>query len=219
MFQYKAVWIFASTTPIDVSEKLEAVAGVLPVGLRRGRFKAPDALIASLSLFSLQILLASGLLESVHVTVVHPPTGVPMNAHQPSHQTIACPTCGIYQAVEVDYDGGQGHASVPVTPCSVCHQNLCAFCDQLRCQCGQIVCPNCIVTVPDGTPAGLKLCQPCARQSDPLCPACGEFAPMIPRENLERGCPGTIATHWFGSPRPRPRNMMSAAWSETIVSG
>ena len=109
-----------------------------------------------------------------------------MNAHQPSHQTIACPTCGIYQAVEVDYDDGQGYASVPVTPCSVCHQNLCAFCDQLRCECGQIVCPNCIVTVPDGTPAGLKLCQPCARQSDPLCPACGEFAPMIPRENLEQ---------------------------------
>ncbi len=30
---------------VDPSEKLEAV---LPLGLRRGRFKAPDALIASL---------------------------------------------------------------------------------------------------------------------------------------------------------------------------
>ena len=30
------------------SEKLEAVEAVLPLGLRRGRFKAPDALIASL---------------------------------------------------------------------------------------------------------------------------------------------------------------------------
>jgi integrase/recombinase XerD len=33
---------------VDASEKLEAVEAVLPLGLRRGRFKAPDALIASL---------------------------------------------------------------------------------------------------------------------------------------------------------------------------
>jgi integrase/recombinase XerD len=33
---------------IDPSEKLEAVEAVLPPGLRRGKFKAPDALIASL---------------------------------------------------------------------------------------------------------------------------------------------------------------------------
>ena len=33
---------------MDPSEKLEAVEAVLPLGLRRGRFKAPDALIASL---------------------------------------------------------------------------------------------------------------------------------------------------------------------------
>jgi hypothetical protein len=35
---------------VDPSEKLEAVEAVVPLGLRRGRFKAPDALIASLSL-------------------------------------------------------------------------------------------------------------------------------------------------------------------------
>jgi len=33
---------------VDVSQKLEALEAVLPVGLRRGRFKAPEALIASL---------------------------------------------------------------------------------------------------------------------------------------------------------------------------
>jgi integrase/recombinase XerD len=33
---------------IDATEKLEAVEAVLPPELRRGRFKAPDALIASL---------------------------------------------------------------------------------------------------------------------------------------------------------------------------
>jgi integrase/recombinase XerD len=33
---------------IDPTEKLEAVEAVLPLGLRRGRFKSPDALIASL---------------------------------------------------------------------------------------------------------------------------------------------------------------------------
>jgi site-specific recombinase XerD len=33
---------------IDPSEKLEVVEAVLPLGLRRGQFKAPDALIASL---------------------------------------------------------------------------------------------------------------------------------------------------------------------------
>jgi integrase/recombinase XerD len=33
---------------VDPSEKLEAVESVLPPGLRRGRFKVPDALIASL---------------------------------------------------------------------------------------------------------------------------------------------------------------------------
>jgi site-specific recombinase XerC len=33
---------------VDPSEKLETVQAVLPPGLRRGRFKAPDALIASL---------------------------------------------------------------------------------------------------------------------------------------------------------------------------
>ena len=33
---------------VDPSVKLEAVEAVLPLGLRRGRFKAPDALITSL---------------------------------------------------------------------------------------------------------------------------------------------------------------------------
>ena len=33
---------------MDASEKLEAVEAVIPPELRRGRFKAPDALIASL---------------------------------------------------------------------------------------------------------------------------------------------------------------------------
>jgi integrase/recombinase XerD len=33
---------------VDPSEKLEALEAVVPLGLRRGRFKAPDALIASL---------------------------------------------------------------------------------------------------------------------------------------------------------------------------
>ena len=33
---------------MDPSEKLEAVEAVLPPALRRGRFKAPDALIAAL---------------------------------------------------------------------------------------------------------------------------------------------------------------------------
>jgi len=33
---------------LDPSEKLEAVEAVLPPTLRRGQFKAPDALIASL---------------------------------------------------------------------------------------------------------------------------------------------------------------------------
>jgi len=33
---------------MDPSEKLEAVEAVIPPALRRGRFKAPDALIASL---------------------------------------------------------------------------------------------------------------------------------------------------------------------------
>ena len=33
---------------VDPSEKLKTVQAVLPPGLRRGRFKAPDALIASL---------------------------------------------------------------------------------------------------------------------------------------------------------------------------
>ena len=33
---------------VDPSEKLEVIEAVLPPGLRRGRFKAPDALIATL---------------------------------------------------------------------------------------------------------------------------------------------------------------------------
>ena len=33
---------------VDPTEKLEAIEAVLPPSLRRGRFKAPDALIASL---------------------------------------------------------------------------------------------------------------------------------------------------------------------------
>lgn len=52
-----ALWLGhadVSTTEIylrvDPSEKLEAVEAVIPPGLRRGRFKAPDALIASLNL-------------------------------------------------------------------------------------------------------------------------------------------------------------------------
>jgi hypothetical protein len=33
---------------VDPTEKLEAVEAILPPALRRGQFKAPDALIASL---------------------------------------------------------------------------------------------------------------------------------------------------------------------------
>jgi hypothetical protein len=33
---------------VDPLEKLDAIEAVLPPGLRRGRFKAPDALITSL---------------------------------------------------------------------------------------------------------------------------------------------------------------------------
>jgi integrase len=33
---------------IDPSEKLEAIEAVVPLSLRRGKFKAPDKLIASL---------------------------------------------------------------------------------------------------------------------------------------------------------------------------
>jgi hypothetical protein len=33
---------------MDASEKLEAVEAIVPPALRRGRFKAPDALIGSL---------------------------------------------------------------------------------------------------------------------------------------------------------------------------
>src|ERR1017187_8043692 len=69
------------------------------------------------------------------------------SGRRPLTATIACPNCGIYQPVEVDYDGDQGYAALPVTPCSVCHQDLCCFCDQASCECGLTVCLNCIVTV------------------------------------------------------------------------
>ena len=35
---------------VDPSEKLEAVESVIPPSLRKGKFKAPDALIASLTM-------------------------------------------------------------------------------------------------------------------------------------------------------------------------
>jgi len=108
------------------------------------------------------------------------------SAQRASHATVACPNCGIHQAVEIDYDDGQGRVFLPATPCSVCHRDLCCFCEQLTCECGQIVCPACTITVPDGTPSGLRLCLPCARQADPLCPTCGEFARMIPQQNSDQ---------------------------------
>src|ERR1035437_7717163 len=92
---------------------------------------------------------------------------------RPSTATIACPNCGIHQPVEVEYDGDQGYGALPVTPCSVCHQDLCCFCDQASCECGLTVCLHCIVTVPDGTSAGLRLCKPCAQQTDPRCRLAG----------------------------------------------
>jgi integrase/recombinase XerD len=56
-----ALWLGHSdirTTEIylrmDPSEKLEAVEAVIPPELRRGRFKAPDALIASLMADAMQ---------------------------------------------------------------------------------------------------------------------------------------------------------------------
>jgi transposase len=49
----KLIWHDGDTTEIylriDPSQKLETVETVLPLGLRRGRFKAPEALIASLT--------------------------------------------------------------------------------------------------------------------------------------------------------------------------
>ena len=106
-------------------------------------------------------------------------------AGRTSHVNIACPNCGVYQAVEIDEDGNQGCATLPATPCRVCHQDLCCFCDQFQCGCGKIVCLDCTATVPDGTPSGLQLCRPCA-EADALCPACGEFARMTPHQNSEQ---------------------------------
>jgi hypothetical protein len=68
------------------------------------------------------------------------------SVHTRSHDTIACPNCGIYQTVGVDYDRGQGYAALSVIPCSVWHQDLWSFCDQDKCECGQIVCRDCTVT-------------------------------------------------------------------------
>ena len=107
------------------------------------------------------------------------------SSRRPSHATIACPTCGVYQPVEIDYEGHQGCAALPAAPCPVCHRDLCCFCDQVECECGKVVCLDCTAVVPDGTPSGLRLCKPCA-QADPLCPACAQFACMIPRENSEQ---------------------------------
>jgi Zn ribbon nucleic-acid-binding protein len=54
---------------------------------------------------------------------------------------------------------------------------------QLHCECGATVSFDCSVTMPDGTPSGLRLCKPCTHSADPLCPACGEFARMRPCQN------------------------------------
>jgi hypothetical protein len=130
------------------------------------------------------------------------------SAHRASHATVACPTCGTYQSVEIDYDHGQGCALVPVMPCSVCYRDLCCFCEQIICECGQNVCLQCTVVVADGTPDGLRLCQPCAQQSDPLCSNCGEFARMIPCENSEQrwfecsACGAAIAEDEIDSVQP-----------------
>src|SRR5205814_10353624 len=106
------------------------------------------------SLQGWQILLASAPAKSVHVTVVDRHHGGETmdltgqfeseechgaGGHRRSHITIACTHCDTYQAVEVDYDGGQGYAALPFTPCSICRRELCSFCDQTRCECGQIV--------------------------------------------------------------------------------
>ena len=41
------------------------------------------------------------------------------SVHRRSHDTIACPNCGLYQTVEVEYDGGQGYAFFVVPFCGV----------------------------------------------------------------------------------------------------
>ena len=82
----------------------------------------------------------------------------------PSQVTLCCSACDTYQLVEVDYDSGQGCASLTVRSCSSCQQDLCPFCTQLWCECGQIVCQDCSVTVSDGTPSGLTLCKACAAE-------------------------------------------------------
>ena len=73
-------------------------------------------------------------------------------AGRTSHVNIACPNCGVYQAVEIDDDGDQGCATLPATPCNVCHRDLCGFCDQFQCGCGKVVRLDCTATVPDADP-------------------------------------------------------------------
>jgi hypothetical protein len=70
------------------------------------------------------------------------------------------PTDEENQPVEVEYDGDQGYAALPVTLCSVCHQDLCCFCDQASYECGLAVCFNCVVTVSDATPSGSGFAKP-----------------------------------------------------------
>jgi len=47
-----------------------------------------------------------------------------VGGRRPSHTTIACTNCDIYQTVEVHHDDGRGHAILQSTPCSVCRQGL-----------------------------------------------------------------------------------------------
>src|SRR5260370_7838496 len=79
------------------------------------------------------------------------------------------PGSGRRQAPEPDRESGHAHRCAPYGEAPVSRSRASLHCHRDH-----------------GTPSGLKLCKPCAQQTDPLCPACGEFARMMPRENSEQ---------------------------------
>lgn len=99
---------------------------------------------------------------------------------RPEYGKASCPTCETeFSRLPVEYDGDNALVVLETKPCPFCFVELCACCNAKHCQdCGDFVCSEHIVIVPDGTPKPLELCPACAVEAQqmellvPSCPQC-----------------------------------------------
>ena len=112
--------------------------------------------------------------------------------------SLSCPTCQTtYHGVPVDSDDSGSYAALEARPCAdaECGKPLCGACAQFACDgCGQVMCRDHAISIPDGTPRPLLCCAACTAEcAVEHCPYCNSVS--VRTEYIDLGVDAETGYH------------------------